>query len=172
MFQKPPILIRRIEESDAPAFLDLLNRLDEETIFRMYEPGERRTTIAAQKRILHDHIARANHLTLVAEQQSRLIGYLKAEGGLFHRDYHSALIVVAILQEFCGQGIGTQLFIELERWALENQIHRLELTVMVNNPRAIALYKKMGFEMEGLKRHALCVDSVYIDEYMMARLLD
>lgn len=172
VFPDTPILIRQIEQDDAPAFLDLCNRLDEETDFRMFEPGERQTTGEQQRRILHDFLVRPNHTILVAERDGDLIGYLSAGGGHFHRNYHSVQIVAAVLQAHAGQGIGTRLFIELERWALENQVHRLELTVMANNRGAIGLYKKMGFEVEGLKHHALCVDGVYIDEYLMARLLD
>ncbi len=172
MFSGTPIVIRQVEESDAQAFLDLCIRLDEETSFRMFEPNERSATLDQQQRIIHDFLKRDNFLLLAAEKDGELVGYLSAEGGLFHRNRHSVYIVIAILQAYTGQRIGTRLFIELERWALERQVHRLELNVMANNPRAIALYKKMGFEIEGLKRHALSVDGVYIDEYLMARLLD
>ena len=166
------ILIREIQEDDAGAFLALCNLLDEETDFRMYEPGERRTTVDEQRRIIRNVLAWDNHTILVAEQDGALIGYLEAIGGTFRRKWHCVQVKVAIFQAHVGKGIGTQLFIELERWALEREVQRMELTVMTNNPRAIALYKKMGFEIEGLKRHALRVDGVYVDEYLMARLLD
>jgi len=165
------ILIRPIQESDAEEFLKLCNRLDEETSFRMLEPGERQTTVEEQRRSLREVLAYDNQIILVAEQQGRLIGYLGAYGGKYHRNRHSVYIVVAVLQAFTSRGIGTQLFVELERWALEREIHRLELTVMTYNQVAIALYKKMGFEIEGLKRHSLNVDGVFVDEYLMSRLL-
>jgi RimJ/RimL family protein N-acetyltransferase len=172
MFSNAPIVIRQVEESEAQAFLDLCRRLDEETSFRMLEPGERRTTPEQQQRIIHNFLIRDNFLLLSAEKDGQLIGYLSAEGGLFHRNRHSVYIVIAILQAYTGQGIGARLFVELERWALERQVHRLELTVMTNNPRAIAFYQKMGFKIEGLKDDAVNVDGVYIDEYMMARILE
>ncbi|NMB90388.1 MAG: GNAT family N-acetyltransferase, partial [Chloroflexi bacterium] len=50
-------------------------------------------------------------------------------------------------------------------------IHRLELTVMTHNQRALALYRKMGFEIEGTLRHNMRVDGVYVDEYSLAQLL-
>jgi Acetyltransferases, including N-acetylases of ribosomal proteins len=46
---------------------------------------------------------------------------------------------------------------------------RLELTVMVHNERAIALYKKMGFEIEGTKKRSMRIDGQYVDEYYMAK---
>jgi RimJ/RimL family protein N-acetyltransferase len=166
------ILIREIQEDDAEAFLALCNLLDEETDFRIYEPGERRTAVEDQRRIIRRILAWDNHTILVAEQDGALIGYLAAYGGKFRRNWHCAQVVVAVLQAHTGKGIGTQLLIELECWALEREVQRLELTVMTDNPRAIALYKKMGFEIEGLKRRALRVDGLYVDEYVMARLLE
>ena len=165
-------MIREIREDDAEAYLALCNRLDEETNFRMYEPGERRTSTEQQQRAIRDVLAWDNSTILVAEQDGDLLGCLEAYGGKFHRDRHSVYIAVGVIQAYTGKGLGTQLFVELERWALEREIHRLELTVMVDNPPAIGLYRKMGFEIEGRKRHALRVDGVFIDEYLMSRLLD
>lgn len=168
---EPPIIIREIEESDAQSFLDLCNQLDAESDYRLYEPGERKTTVDKQRQIIHEFLAWDNSTIFVAERLDRLVGYIAAQGGKFHRNRHNANIVISVLQHFSGRGVGTQLLIEVEHWALEREIHRLELTVMAHNKSAINLYKKMGFEVEGVRIHALCVDSVYIDELMMARLL-
>lgn len=70
------------------------------------------------------------------------------------------------------KGVGTKLFTKLEEWAKERAIHRLELTVMVHNIAGIALYKNMGFEIEGTKRHSLFIDGNYVDEYYMSKLLN
>jgi len=61
--------------------------------------------------------------------------------------------------------------LELERWAKKNNLHRLELTVMAHNEAALALYKKMGFEIEGRKKHTLFINGSFVDEYCMAKLL-
>jgi RimJ/RimL family protein N-acetyltransferase len=42
---------------------------------------------------------------------------------------------------------------------------------MTHNARGIALYKKMGFEIEGTARHQLNVDGEYVDLYYMYKLL-
>jgi RimJ/RimL family protein N-acetyltransferase len=55
--------------------------------------------------------------------------------------------------------------------ALDVGLHRLELMVMTHNAAAVALYRKMGFQVEGTHTHALCVDGRYVDEYCMAKLL-
>ena len=59
----------------------------------------------------------------------------------------------------------------LESWAMENNCHRLELTVMSHNERAVALYTKCGFEREGVKRDSLFVNGKYVNEYYMSKLI-
>jgi RimJ/RimL family protein N-acetyltransferase len=43
---------------------------------------------------------------------------------------------------------------------------------MVHNQRALALYHKLGFEIEGRHHGALKVDRAYIDEYTMCKILE
>jgi putative acetyltransferase len=54
-----------------------------------------------------------------------------------------------------------------DRWA---HVLRLELTVYVDNARAIALYRKFGFEVEGTHRAYALRDGAYVDALFMARL--
>ena len=165
------ITIREIREGDAQNFLQLCRRLDEETQFMLLEPGERRITVEEQRQRIVALLAHKHQTILVAENESQLVGYLAAIGSDYRRNRHSVYLGTGIRQAFTGQGIGTQLFMALEQWARERDLHRLELTVMVHNERAIGLYKKMGFEIEGVKRHSLVVKGAYVDEYYMAKLL-
>jgi RimJ/RimL family protein N-acetyltransferase len=165
------IAIRQILETDAEGFLELCRKLDRETQFMMLEPGERQTSLEEQIQTIRQILQRDNQVFFVAEANNKLIGYLAVYGGDFKRNRHSAHIIVGILQEFAGQGIGKNLFSKMEEWARQNNIHRLELTVMKHNERAVNLYQKMGFEIEGLKKDSLLVNEKYADEYYMAKLL-
>jgi RimJ/RimL family protein N-acetyltransferase len=137
----------------------------------MIEPGERQTTFEEQSRRIKHILSRNNQAIFVAEADGKLNGYLSAAGGDFRRNRNCAHIIVGILQAFAGQGIGTKLFSDSERWARENGIHRLELTVMAHNERAVGLYQKMGYKIEGIKKDSLLVNGSYVDEYYMAKLL-
>lgn len=165
------MLIREIVEADAEVFLALARAIDAESRFMNYEPGERQTTVEQQTERIRTLRARDNQLMLVAEHEGQLVGYLGAMGGDLHRNHHSLHIFVGILERFTGQGIGRRLFEETEKWARRQGLHRLELTVMSHNTRGLALYQKMGFEIEGKKRHSLLVDGVYVDEICMGKLL-
>ncbi len=166
------MLIRTIREDDAEQFLNLRKQLDAETQFMLLEPGERTTTLEEQRDQIKALPRNENHVIFVAEQDDQLVGYLEASGGTFQRSRQSAYIVIGILQAFTGQGIGTHLFQKLEAWAKQRHIHRLELTVMTHNSRGIGLYKKQGFVIEGMRKHALVINGEYRDEYCMSKLLD
>jgi RimJ/RimL family protein N-acetyltransferase len=49
---------------------------------------------------------------------------------------------------------------------------RVELAVRADNARAITLYGKLGFEVEGRRQRAMLVDGVYYDDIIMALLFD
>ena len=166
------MLIRTIRPDDAEQFLNLCKKLDQETRFMMLEPGERTTTVEEQRDQIRRLLLQENSTIFVAEHDGQLVGYLGAFGGQFRRIRHSVHIVIGILQDFTGQGIGGQLFAALEEWAHQKSITRLELTVMTHNQAGLALYKKRGFTIEGTKKHSLLIKGQYIDEYYMAKLLD
>jgi RimJ/RimL family protein N-acetyltransferase len=165
------VAIRQIRETDASAFLALCSALDEETQFMLMEPGERQTTVEEQRERIRGILSKDNHTILVAESSGKLVGYVAGLGGPYRRNRRTVHVVMGILQAFGGQGLGAKLLAELEKWAREHEMHRLELTVMAHNERAISLYRKMGFETEGTKRHSLSVNGAYVDEYYMAKLL-
>lgn len=166
------IKIRQIRTDDAEKYMKLYNKLDEETIFRLYEPHERKISLSEQVREIEDMINNDNSTIIVAEDEGELVGYLGAFGRSQNRIKHTVTIGIAILQSHVGKGIGTMLFNELEIWAKKHNKHRLELTVMENNPNAFALYKKMGFEVEGVKKDSLLVNGEYINDIYMSKLME
>ncbi len=163
--------IRQIAVGDAGAFLELRRKLDQETAFMLFEPGERTTTVEEQEKRIEKLLSSGNQTVLVAEDEGRLVGFIAASGGSVRRNRHCVHIVIGILRSHAGQGLGKRLFAEAESWARASGLHRLELTVMTHNARGIGLYRKMGFETEGTKRHSMKVDGCYVDELFMSKLL-
>lgn len=163
--------IRAASPSDAPAFLELCLALDAETEFMMLEPGERTTSPEQQAEILRGLAADPGSHLLVAESGARLVGFVAAHGGRCRRAAHKAHVVLGVLQSESGRGLGTRLLAELEAWAERAGLRRLGLTVMAHNERAVALYLRRGFLVEGTIRDSLCVDGRFVDELSMAKLL-
>lgn len=165
------INIREIKPSDAEDFLALCKQLDDETKFMLLEPGERTTTSSEQEESIRQLLTNKQGTILVAEGSGHLLGYVGCKRGSYRRNQHKADIVIGVALGHTGQGLGTRLLITIEQWARSQQLHKLELTVMAHNVRAIKLYKKMGFVVEGVSVDSLLVDGRYVDELDMAKIL-
>ena len=137
----------------------------------LWEAGERSVEADQQAEKIEAIQRSENSTILVAEQFDKLIGFLLAVGGGAKRNKHSVYIVVGISLNYRGQGIGKRLFEQMEKWAKERGICRLELTVVTLNEAALSLYKKQGFEIEGTKRNSLFIEGKYVDEYYMSKLI-
>ena len=77
---------------------------------------------------------------------------------------------MGLLQSYRGQGIGRRLLQRTLDAARARGLSRVELTVREDNPAAIALYEKFGFEAEGVQRNAFKVVGRYHNLIMMAVL--
>jgi L-phenylalanine/L-methionine N-acetyltransferase len=111
-------------------------------------------------------------LLLVAERDAQVVGTAGLHvAGPQVRRRHAMYVGLSVAREAQGLGVGTALMQALvdyaDRWA---HVLRLELTVYVDNARAIALYRKFGFEVEGTHRAYALRDGAYVDALFMARL--
>jgi RimJ/RimL family protein N-acetyltransferase len=79
----------------------------------------------------------------------------------------------AVSPTHSGKGYGLQQLHLIKKWALDNRFSRIELSVSVENNKAIALYEKANFSKEGvLKNYCYLKErNKYIDEVMMATLI-
>ena len=98
------------------------------------------------------------------------MSFFPPKNGEYKRIKHTGYIVVGIREKYRGKGIGGKLFSELDTWAIENKITRLELSVICSNTIAKHLYEKNGFKVEGIKKNAMIIDSKYVDEFFMAKI--
>jgi putative acetyltransferase len=109
---------------------------------------------------------------LVACVEGDVVGHLGLETFPKHwRRRHVGYIGMAVRDDLQGRGVGTALMeaaLDLaDNWL---GLTRVELTVYVDNAAEVALYKKVGFEVEGTHRRYAFRDGEYVDAYSMARL--
>jgi RimJ/RimL family protein N-acetyltransferase len=164
------LLIRVAEPNDAKQLVNLIEQV-ESSGFMLFEPGERKISEEQMGKRIDSIKEEKSSTILIAEDNGNIIGYLFAVGGNPTRVKHSVYIAIGVGENQRGTGIGARLFEALEEWANIQNIHRLELTVMTHNIAGIALYQKMGFEIEGTKRDSLLINGEYVDEYYMSKLL-
>jgi putative acetyltransferase len=111
------------------------------------------------------------NVMLVAEIDHKVVGNAGLHPEIGRRRMHAASIGMSVHQDWHDKKVGTALMAALVDMA-DNymQLQRLELTVFADNQRAIALYKKFGFEQEGYLRCFAMRHGKLIDGLSMARL--
>ena len=83
---------------------------------------------------------------------------------------HVFRLTIVVHPGFLGQGIGTSLMRDLMDWAKQSpRVKKLELLVRATNERAIRLYSKLGFVVEGRFRNRVRLpDGELVDDIAMA----
>ncbi|MEZ4714082.1 MAG: GNAT family N-acetyltransferase [Caldilineaceae bacterium] len=89
------------------------------------------------------------------------------------RRKHVGDIGMGVRDDWQGKGVGSALMAAMvdlaDNWL---NLRRVELTVYVDNMRAIALYKRFGFAIEGAHVDYAFRNGEYVDTYAMARVRD
>ena len=148
----------------------LRQKLFAETSLLLWEPSEFVSTVEQEAQFIERVVGRANSLLLVGFAASKAISFLAAIGCERNRLKHSALLALGVLREHWSQGIGSKMLGDVIAWAPGAGVKRLELTVHTSNVRAVSLYRKFGFEVEGTRRSSLLVDGAFKDEYLMSHV--
>jgi len=112
---------------------------------------------------------------LVAEVDERVVGYAKIEHPTplpaSAHVWHVTGLGVHPSAE--GRGVGRALMEALIALARERGGRRMTLRVFAPNERAQRLYRRLGFEVEGIQRGEFMVgDQEYVDDIFMALDLD
>jgi RimJ/RimL family protein N-acetyltransferase len=115
---------------------------------------------------------RDNWPHLVAISKGKIVGWCDITS--LHRPAftHSGVLGIGVVAEYRGFGIGQALMSAALMKAKEIGLTRVELTVREKNKSAIALYKKFGFEIEGLHRNAVRIGTVSENVISMALLFE
>jgi len=84
---------------------------------------------------------------------------------------HCGTLFIGLLPDWRGHGIGRRMLAASLNGARRGGLARIELEVYKDNHNAIALYRRMGFKVEGLKPRAHLIDTDYRDVVCMGQLL-
>jgi RimJ/RimL family protein N-acetyltransferase len=87
------------------------------------------------------------------------------------RQNHRGGLGMGLIPEYRGQGLGSQLLSSVLKRSTQFGLEKVELKVYTSNTPAIALYKRFGFEQEGLIRKYRKLDGQYFDSLFMGKFL-
>lgn len=166
------LMLRNATEADAQMMIDYLRRVCGETKFLLKEPDEITMTLEQEYAFIKRYNEAENNLLLLGFVDGQYAGNCSFAAFGPKRNRHRVNLGIALVQEFTGMGLGRFMMEQMIEAAKNKGIEQIELEVVANNERAIALYKAMGFEIYGtLPDNMKYSDGTYADCHWMMRKL-
>lgn len=160
------VTISQIEEKDIEGFNAALGVVARE---RRYITFIDAPPLESTRSFVLDNI-KNDYTQLVARDDGKIVGWCDITPSKRHAIAHIGTLGIGLLPEYRNRGLGRKLALAAIERAQAAGLTRIELGVVAHNENAIALYKKLGFEMEGTRKKAHRMDGVYHDVHMMALL--
>ena len=149
------------------SFYEALSAVANERIYlEMVEPPPFEKVTGFQSNLISK-----NGPVYYAVHNDRVVGWCDVFPFENPRQSHRGGLGMGLLKEFRGKGIGSQLLSTVLDHAKKFGLEKVELSVYTTNTPAIALYKRFGFEEEGLIKKYRKLDGQYFDSLTMAKFL-
>lgn len=158
--------IRRLAKSDDLAAVHRIYMHDEVVPFLGIDP----VPLDDFKPVFEGLLATGSFF--VAERAQEVRGFYRVNRQKGRSRHVAVLETLAISPAEQGSGFAQSMIGEAIALMREEGVLRVELLVEADNARALAFYRKLGFEQEGRLRAAYkrANEPEYVDELLMARL--
>ena len=163
--------IRPVTVDDVDLTLHYISKLQEENLETLYRWNPLPTP-AEQQQLLERYCGDQGTAYALVDADDDFVGMLSGTRHPRTPLAHSCSFAVSVLAAYRGLGYGTKLIHEFDVWACRYRLMRIELDVFGNNPKALKLYKRLGYAVEGVRREAINIGSHYHDLIHMAKFLD
>lgn len=167
------VMLKLPEEADAKEIIEFYKQVGKETTYLGFSEGEYQVSEEQQSVIIKEVNASGNNMMILAMINSKIagIGTISSNNKRI-KSKHLGVLGIVISAEYCNAGLGTIMMDYLIEWCKNNrETVKISLTVRNDNPRAIALYKKFGFETEGILKKETFIDGNYYDSLVMALMI-
>ncbi|MEK7612447.1 MAG: GNAT family N-acetyltransferase [Patescibacteria group bacterium] len=166
---QPDIAIQPLRLWETSLFIRLRNEIESTAEHLVAKSGERKETIA---HVLAKTLITRNRIqTLIARENGTFVGYLTLLFPKFARLKGNAYLSMSVKASHRGKGIGSKLLSAAEDFGRSRNVRRMELEVFGENERAIKLYKKFGYAVEGTRKNAVVTENGFDDLVFMAKFL-
>ena len=161
------VIIRPVALTDIEQFREVSNSVMRERAFLAFVEGfpidEAAAFVARNIRL--------NNPQLVVDDGGRIVGWCDIRRETIPVYAHVGHLGMGLLEPYRGRGIGERLIRAAIDAARAAGIERIELSVYGRNVRAMALYRKVGFALEGTRIRGKKLDGDYDDVHIMGLLL-
>lgn len=166
------IVYRRAEESDAEKIVDFYNFVGGETSYLSFEKDEYPMSVDEQREEIVSLKDKKASIMLLAMDGDEITGIATIHSSAKIKARHDGELGIVVAKKYQGQGIGTELIRQLIDWAKGNGVTtRISLDTRADNVKAVELYMKFGFVVEGCRKNSTLLDGKYYDLYVMGMML-
>ncbi len=157
-------MYRKATQNDLQFIYDLYMHLQVNP-FLLYEPMEIETF-----KPIYDKLLENESKYIFINEKGDSVGMFKLFPWTYRASHIAYLGGLAIHPAFAGKGFGLKMMQEIIELANQQGYKRIELSVATDNLKAIELYKKAGFEAEGIMRKYtyLKQEGRFLDELLMS----
>lgn len=143
-------LLRNGLASDGQAVFENFNQTHAETDYLLSYPDENSYDAEQEAQFLNEKTESPNEIEIIAIIDGKIAGTAGIEAvGKKYKLKHRAEFGISILKEYWGLGLGTVLTKACIQCAKDAGYDQLELDVVAENKRAVALYEHLGFKEFG-----------------------
>ena len=164
------VRVRRAEPGDAERLVELARDVGAEREGWLITSGEWRSP-SDERRYLKAIRRHLEAAVFVAEENGGIVGRLSVARDVHPASEHVADLGLMVARDHRRRGVGLALMEAAEAWARGVGVRKLELHVFPYNTPAIALYEKLGYEREGLRRRHYRRGGDFVDAVLMAKVL-
>lgn len=164
------VVFRPEQPSDLEMLWKMFSTLSKESVSNLLPPFTRERVESWTRDINYNEV-----LAIVAvieeENEQRIIGSASLKFNPQEALKHKAELGLTVHDNYQNMGIGTALLNHLIDVARMKKLSKVWLHVSTDNDRAVHVYKKAGFKIEGKLCKESCINGKYRDEYSMALFL-
>lgn len=166
------IVYRRAQESDAEKIVDFYNFVGGETSYLSFEKDEYPMSVDEQREEIVSLKDKKASIMLLAMDGDEITGIATIHSSAKIKARHDGELGIVVAKKYQGQGIGTELIRQLIEWAKGNGVTtRISLDTRADNVKAVELYMKFGFIVEGCRKNSTLLDGKYYDLYVMGMMI-
>ncbi len=166
------VIYRRAQESDAGKIVDFYNFVGGETSYLSFEKDEYPMNVKEQEEEIRSLEGKKASIMLLAMDGEEIAGIATIHSSAKIKASHDGELGIVVAKKYQGQGIGTELIRQLIDWAKGNGVTtRISLDTRADNVKAVELYMKFGFVVEGCRKNSTLLDGKYYDLYVMGMML-
>lgn len=157
---------------DAEEIVAFYNRVGGETSYLSFEKDEYPLTVEQQKEALEADSKDDQQFMLLVKEDGEIIalGTMNTSHKIKAKHVTELGIVVQKLSQ--SKGVGTELMKRLIKWARnEPNITKIRLDTRADNVKAVSLYLRLGFIIEGTLKNETLWNGQYYDLYVMGKMI-